>query len=304
MVSLPLNEQGEELYSDLAKRWYARQLWSIGWDGISARFAYLEPHSVPVDLVSREDTISLHVGGNVKLERQHNGRWKSGHSYPGNLSLSPRQVPQSWRFEGSSASCLYLHSSPDLLMALAGDAGRGDPTRAEIIENFNIRDPFIEQIGLVLLSELHSGGLAGRVYVETLAQTLGLHLLRHYSPVVIHSLPDTGRLSSGQLDKAKALIEDGLHQDISLKEMAAAADLSPWHFARLFKKTTGRSPYQYLMQRRVERAKWLLLDGRHTLEEVAELAGFKNLIHLTHHFKTLLGVTPQTVARQGRRLLS
>ena len=74
--------------------------------------------------------------------------------------------------------------------------------------------------------------------------------------------------------------------------MAAVARLSPYHFARQFKAATGLPPHQYVIARRVERAKHLLQGGGLTLAQVAARAGFSNQSHLSHHFKRLVGVTP------------
>jgi AraC family transcriptional regulator len=78
----------------------------------------------------------------------------------------------------------------------------------------------------------------------------------------------------------------------SLQQMAAVAGLSPYHFARLFKRATGLTPHQHVISRRVERAKELLKGGDLPLSKVAARAGFADQSVLRHHFKRLVGVTP------------
>jgi AraC family transcriptional regulator len=76
--------------------------------------------------------------------------------------------------------------------------------------------------------------------------------------------------------------------------MAAAAHLSVYHFARQFKRATGLPPHQYVIMRRVERAKQLLQGGTDlSLAEVAAGAGFSDQSQFSHHFKRLVGVTPR-----------
>jgi AraC family transcriptional regulator len=88
-------------------------------------------------------------------------------------------------------------------------------------------------------------------------------------------------------------IEEHLGAGPSLEQMAAVARLSAYHFARQFKATTGLPPHQYVILRRVERAKQLLQGGGDlSLAEVAAHAGFSDQSQFTHHFKRLLGVTP------------
>jgi AraC family transcriptional regulator len=75
--------------------------------------------------------------------------------------------------------------------------------------------------------------------------------------------------------------------------MGAVARLSPYHFARQFKAATGMPPHQYVIARRVERAKQLLLDGDDfSLGQVAAHAGFADQSQFSHHFKRLVGITP------------
>ena len=74
--------------------------------------------------------------------------------------------------------------------------------------------------------------------------------------------------------------------------MAAIAHLSVYHFARQFKAATGVPPHQYVILRRVERARQLLQDGALPLAEVAACAGFSDQSQFSQHFKRVLGVTP------------
>ncbi len=84
-----------------------------------------------------------------------------------------------------------------------------------------------------------------------------------------------------------------LDQDLGLEELAAIAELSPYHFCRSFKRSTGFTPHQYLIRQRVERAKLLLKDGKMGILEVAIDCGFTHQSHLNRHFKRLTGMTPK-----------
>jgi AraC family transcriptional regulator len=89
-------------------------------------------------------------------------------------------------------------------------------------------------------------------------------------------------------------IREHLDAELSLDHLAAVTHLSPYHFARLFKNSTGLPPHQYVVARRVERAKELLRqrDGL-SLADVAVEVGFSSQSHFTRHFKRLVGVTPR-----------
>jgi AraC family transcriptional regulator len=133
----------------------------------------------------------------------------------------------------------------------------------------------------------------GRLAAESLANILAVHLIRH---VLAPRRPERGRdgaLPRTRLRAVVEYIEECLDDRLSLEQMAAVAHLSPYHFARQFKASTGLPPHQYVIARRVERARQLLQAGTDlSLADVAAHAGFSDQSQLTHHFKRLVGVTP------------
>jgi AraC family transcriptional regulator len=142
-------------------------------------------------------------------------------------------------------------------------------------------------------AELTSGGAGGKLAAESLANVLAVHLLRH---VLAPRRPERGHdgtLPRGRLRAVVEYVEGHLGAGPTLGQMAAAARLSPYHFARQFKAATGLPPHQYVIARRVERTKQLLQGGDDfSLAEVAARAGFSDQSQFTHHFKRLVGVTP------------
>jgi AraC family transcriptional regulator len=128
---------------------------------------------------------------------------------------------------------------------------------------------------------------------ESLANILAVHLIRH---VLAPRRPERGRdgaLPRTRLRAVVEYIEECLDDRLSLEQMAAVAHLSPYHFARQFKVSTGLPPHQYVIARRVERARQLLQAGTDlSLADVAAHAGFSDQSQLTHHFKRFVGVTP------------
>jgi AraC family transcriptional regulator len=101
-------------------------------------------------------------------------------------------------------------------------------------------------------------------------------------------------LSKHKLRAVIEYIHEHLDADLSLDHLAAVAHVSPYHFARLFKNSTGLPPHQYVIACRIERAKELLRQrDRLPIAEVATEVGFAHQSHFTRHFKRLVGVTPR-----------
>lgn len=230
-----------------------------------------------------------------------------GHTYQarmttGAVTVIPAGLPTGWRWTGHP-DVLHLHLTPQFLSAVAAETDV-DLDHFQILNTLGVRDPLIEHSGMALLAELENGGLGGRLFAETCAALLGVHLLRHYSSLRPPSpRGDSRGLSAAALRRATEFIEEHLAEDLALAHIAAAAALSPYHFAHGFKQSTGVSPHKYVIERRVERAKTLLATDDVTLTTVARQVGFYDQSHLTHHFKRLVGVTParHLADRHGRK---
>jgi AraC family transcriptional regulator len=95
-------------------------------------------------------------------------------------------------------------------------------------------------------------------------------------------------------------IEANLSQDISLGDIAAVAGVSVSHFKSLFRESVGLPAHQYLIRRRVERAKSLLYEGKLSVSQIALETGFAHQSHLAHHMRRLLGVSPKKLRDMTR----
>ena len=101
-------------------------------------------------------------------------------------------------------------------------------------------------------------------------------------------------LSARRLEAVLGYIGEHLHAALTLRDLAAVVHLSPCHFARRFKESTGLPPHRYIIARRIERAKQVLRGGDElSLAQVAARVGFWDQGHFTRHFKRLVGVTPR-----------
>jgi AraC family transcriptional regulator len=138
-----------------------------------------------------------------------------------------------------------------------------------------------------------SGGAGGPLAAESLANVLAVQLIRHaLAPRRVERGRD-GALPRGKLRAVLEYIEEHLGASPTLEQMAAVARLSVYHFARQFKAATGLPPHQYVIARRVERAKGLLQGGELSLADIAAHAGFCDQSQFSHHFKRLVGLTPR-----------
>jgi AraC-like DNA-binding protein len=109
------------------------------------------------------------------------------------------------------------------------------------------------------------------------------------------------KLSALQLKDAVDFMNAQLPARVDLATLASFADLSPSHYSRAFKASTGLAPYQWQLRARIERAKDLLFSTRHSLEEVAAATGFADAVHLGRTFRKMTGATPDAWRKERHR---
>ncbi len=236
-------------------------------------------HALTVTLAGRASTCRQTAAGTVQCtERQL-----------GTLCLVPSGQPVSLLFR-EEVECLSMLLDPRRLEQAAAEF---HPGRLELMEIYDREDPLVQHIGLALQREAEAENPAGRLYVDSLVQTLSLHLIRHYTTAAPQLPAFNGGLSGWRLRRAQEFINANLEADLSLEEIAEAVGLSPFHFARAFKRTTGQTPQQYLWQRRIDRARQLLSDDELPLVEISARTGFKNQSHFTTLFRKFTTMTPK-----------
>jgi len=291
MEQTPFEESNHETVFDVPLEHIVQSSSGKGWHGLDvAEIIHpLDDFALPA-LPRHILVINLSAPSTIHERRA----CRQGHLGTGNVVILPAGAPTTWHLEREGeVRHLHLYLSPTLLQQIATSADI-DPDTVEFVDTLGMFDPRIETIALSLLSELRSEGLGGRLYVESLANILGIHLLRQHSSVKQPSLPRSVGLDRATLRRVSTYIEEHLAEDLSLSELAAVAYLSPYHFARLFKASTGFAPHQYVIGRRIERAKLLLSTTNWSLTAIAHAVGFAHESHLALHFKRLTGLLPSS----------
>ena len=194
-----------------------------------------------------------------------------------------------------AGECLIATISPAFLTSVAWEMADADSVDLPSAQRF--RDPQIEHLLLALRAELENSCPAGRLYGESLATALAAHILRRYWRVPRPIVDYHDGLPGALLQRVIEFVQEHLEEDLTLQQLSDLAHMSPYHFARMFKKSTGMAPHRYLVAQRIERAKSLLSDRRLGLAEIAYAAGFPSQSHFTATFSRLVGTTPGAYRR-------
>jgi AraC family transcriptional regulator len=277
------------------------------WDGISLAHYGFRAGAVP-EHSHRRHLVLVTLTKNCKGEIRTSSGFNARPPKSGGVCVIPSGQPFAATLDGE-AEFLAVYLDPSLVMrAAAEDAPAAVGAGVEVIEKTSTDDPLIVQVGQALLAELEADAPGGRLYAESLANVLAVHLLRHYTVAGGETRRFAGGLSGQRLRRVLAFVADNYEHDLSLDDLAGEAGMSTFHFAREFKRATGTTPHQHLIKFRVEHAKALLAEGKMSLAEVGLRSGFSHQSHFTRIFRKLTGTTPQSyrliIQPPARRVIS
>jgi len=223
--------------------------------------------------------------GELKID---GGCFKRYIKRPGFLSFFPAgQFPAARTFTRSQFLAFAIRRS--FMETLEIELDQRPAEKMRIVTG--VQDSELRQLMSLLSAEAARGGVFGRLYADSLAQAIATRLLffnekyRSTSPVKANPLPR--HLLKRVIERMR-----DLNADLDLRTLAAETGYSQRHFIRMFHAATGQTPHRYQIQLRLEHAKKLLRQGRTTLMDVAVACGFSSHSHLTHAFRSVLGVTP------------
>jgi AraC family transcriptional regulator len=265
---------------------------SIGWDSLGIAYDWYPVEKVP-KIISKQHGIGIFtdVPSPCITEREIGSSFRQEEVVQGSCVIIPANTSQyaEWN-QGSGA--LTIAIDPTAFAQTIYEVV--DPDTIELLPLFATPDPFVHQIGIALKAALTRNNTSSRLYAETLVNTLILHLLEHYSttrPNLRESI--TGQLPKYKLQQVIDYINAYLDRDLSLQELSHLVQMSPHYFSTLFKQTTGITPHQYVIRCRIEKSKYLMVETKLPLAEIAIQVGFVDQSHLHRHFKRCVGVTPK-----------
>lgn len=218
------------------------------------------------------------------------GQWRIGQ--PSDFDLVPGGASGFWE-DHVACDMVSVRLAPSLITSTAEALGL-PANRTQLAPKIGARDPLVEHVVHAILAELRAPEPAGRIYADSLATALSIRLLQSFAPV---GAAGRQTLSKPQIRRLVEFVEANLDGELTLDQLAGVAGMSIPHLTTLFRRTMGQSAHAYVMERRVQRARTLLLDQRMSISEVALETGFAHQSHLARWMRRLLGVTPSEVLK-------
>lgn len=264
------------------------------WPGLQVERYRLEATELPAHFHAQHLLI-LHQGSPpVHSSRRSGSRVEEGLFHCGEAGLYPGgdYGPLAWN---GPADVIHVHLDAQ---ALEDRARQGmDLAHFALRDRFQFEDALLMQLGRQLLAAAGAAHGLGRLYAEALANALSYHLIEHHATYERRVASPGPRLPAPVLARIDAYLEAHAEHLITLEALAELANLSVFHFARRFKLTTGRPPYQYVLDWKIRRARQLLAAGT-PVAAISDALGFASPAHFAAAFKRATGQSPRQF-RQG-----
>ncbi|ADV82029.1 helix-turn-helix domain-containing protein [Terriglobus saanensis] len=283
--------------SDLFKGSSLRERSSLklGWNGITVERRSTEAGERP-EAASDHYFIVLWETHSTHGEREDvRGQFASYIKHPGTISTCiPGIIPRVRAFSKTEAIVCALN--PVFLAGIEDelDCRPTDPMRSQL----GITDKGLWGLVSLLATEAAEEGRCGRLYADSLAHTLGIRFLyttreqRQQEPQKMSTLPRY------LLQRIVELMHTNLASDLSLATLASESGYSRAHFVRMFRAATGQTPYQYLLDLRLERARQFIKNGSRSLTDIAASCGFASHTSFSKAFRRRFRTTPSLYRRE------
>ena len=254
------------------------------WKGFKIEHCIHPPMSLSHSNLAHH-VVWFNIGLPLEIKWKSNGKWAEALCETGNviglLSNSEREEIQ-WR---NSCNSLELYFDTDFIDKLL------EKDNFRFSEQRNLNDAFLQDIAMKLYQGCHSGNGIEKMYGESLSIACAIHLATNYPISDKRIFAPKGKLSSHQLRQVIDYVRSSIHTVISLEGLASTIHLSIFHFSRLFKNTLGVSPYQFVLQLKIEYAK-RLIKQKQPIGDIAYKLGFTDSAHFCNAFKKITGQSP------------
>jgi AraC family transcriptional regulator len=269
---------------------------SLRWKGLFVR-RYRSPRVADRFLVpaTPEPLISCGLAGAAEfLERDIGGAWLTRQIGPGHIFVTRSKTPYEVRFSsrpGEELEIIQVHIAVDQFIAALEAVYPGKADQREVLDFFG-RDEALAHLCFVCAEMLSARTPGKSRRVAALTQLFAAHVAEKYTGPAAEKPVFHGGLPIRQLRKVEDHVRDHLAEEVPVERLAELVELSPFHFSRVFKESTGMSPLQFVVRERITRAQQLIRETSRSLIEIALDVGYTSPSHFAQVFRRVVGVTP------------
>ncbi|MGL6260322.1 helix-turn-helix transcriptional regulator [Vibrio sp. WXL103] len=268
----------------------------LNWDGVVLEKGQ-SPHFYPNNVYTPYFYFALALEHELKWQIETQDGATDLKTNPGNIWINPPETPFTHHI---SEPCYFVILAIEKQILLSHCPLNIESMELQFLTNYNVVDETIKAIIELFLLEAKNLGRNGKVYLDHLLSLIANHYVINYSNY--HDLLDSqnshSKFDDNQLNKVDHYIEHNIDQHIAIDDLAELLGCSKFYFLREFKKLLGVTPYQYLLTKRLTKAKAMLATPKANIAMTAMQLGFNDQSHFTRAFKAQFGLTPGQYIKQ------
>lgn len=264
---------------------------SLGWEGILVEKG-MASHFHPTDVYTPYFYFALDIGQKLHWQAEKNGAMIQLKTTAGSIWMNP---PRSSFTHVIDEPCYFI------LLAITEEAmytafdGPLKPDQLQFLKSYNIDDDTLQNMIQMFFREARNKGKTGVYYLNSLIKLFANYFIRNYSNYEDLSADDLHdqTIREKDLKRIESYIDAHLTRGITIDDVAATLNMSKFYFLKEFKKRMGLTPYQFILNKKMEKSKLLLKDQGYTIADIAYRLGFSDQSHFSNTFKKFFNITPK-----------
>ena len=259
---------------------------------MSVRYFQAEPDTMPEEVFSEHHVLLNFNAHPMRVQNKRNGELRDFEVICDDIILTPAGMRSGWRWFGRS-DVIVITLDPVRVEKFALTELGILLDRNQLADLPYFSDPDLCAAGAMLREAITNDDMTSGVMFEAMSRVFLVKLLQRYGKTRNENTVLSAKFTSSHYQRVLAHIRSHFDQTISVDDLAAQAGMSAGHFSRVFKKTLGETPMQYLLAYRIEQAIDMMEDVARPLGDIAFACGFSDQAHFSRCFKQVTGQTPR-----------
>lgn len=262
---------------------------NLNWDGVLLERGS-SPHFYPKDVTTPNFYFAMEMEHTYKWNTVISGDSVSMQTAPGDLWINPPNTPFTHNIDVPCYFLIINITEEKMFKSFGNQLSE----KLTFLNNYSIQDKTLQHLMYLLYIEVESGGKNGQWFVDHILSLFSNHFIKNYSNYddVTKNITSSSIIGPCEMQIINKIIRENISESVSIEDLSQALNISKFHFLNEFKKYNGITPYQHILNTRIDLSKDLLSSSNRKIIDIAHELGFSDSSHFIRTFKKVFGVSP------------